>query len=131
MGFILFVGVAVGFVAAIVATVALSRPVLRAMMPKGPEAAAQRRTIFKGAAAGGVIGFGPALLLGTVVGATLGGNYGAAMAQGARDSGALVGVVLGVFAVATILLCASVAAGAWVGRRIAEGGAPGPPPTRG
>lgn len=119
MGFVLFVGVAIGFIAALVATAFLARRMLAAMMPKGPQAAAQRRTIMKGATAGAVIGFGPALLLGTVIGATLGGNYGAALAQGARDSGALAGVAFGVFAVATVLLGASVWVGAWVGRRVA------------
>ena len=100
MGFILFVGAALGFIGGVVATVFLARPMLAAMMPKGPEAALRRRTVFKGAIAGAVIGLGPALLLGIVIGATLGGNYGAAIA-GARDSGALVGVLVGVFAVAT------------------------------
>jgi hypothetical protein len=121
MGFILFVGVALGFAAALVATAYLARRILATMMPRGPEAAPQRRTVFKGATAGAVIGLGPALLLGTVIGATLGGNYGAALAQDARDSGALAGVVLGVFAVTTILLSGCVWVGAWVGRRIARG----------
>lgn len=122
MGFILFVGVALGFVAALAATAYLARRMLAVMMPKGPEAAPQRRTVFKGAAAGAVIGLGPALLLGTVIGATLGGNYGAALAQDARDSGALAGVTLGVFAVATIVLGGCVWVGAWVGRRIGDRG---------
>jgi hypothetical protein len=122
MGFILFVGVALGFLAALVASAYLARRVLAVMMPKGPEDAAQRRTVFKGAAAGAVIGLGPALLLGTVIGATLGGTYGAALAQDARDSGALAGVALGVFAVATIVLSGCVWVGAWIGRRMAERG---------
>ena len=119
MGFIFFVGVALGFAAALVATAYLARRMLAVMMPKGAEAAAQRRTVFKGATAGAVIGFGPALLLGTVIGATLGGTYGAALAQDARDSGALAGVALGVFAVATLLLSGCVWLGAWVGRKVA------------
>jgi hypothetical protein len=119
MGFVLFFGVGLGFGAAIVATFLLSRRALVAVMPKGLEGAARRRTIAKGAAAGALIGFAPALLLGTVVGATLGSHYGPLIAEGARDSAVLAGVVGGVFAVATILLCASVALGAWVGRRIA------------
>jgi hypothetical protein len=118
----LFAGVAIGFLGAIVASAFVGRRILAAMMPKGPEAALQRRTIVKGAVAGAVIGFGPALLLGTVIGATLGGTYGGALAQGARDSGALAGATLGVFAVATILLSACLGLGAWVGRRIARGG---------
>ena len=122
MAFILFVGAALGFIAAIIATAYLARRMLAAMMPKGAEAAEQRRIVRKGAMAGAVIGLGPALLLGTVIGATLGGTYGAALAQGARDSGALAGVALGVFAVAAIVLTACVALGAWVGRRIATAG---------
>ena len=130
MGFILFAGVAFGFVFAIVATAYLARRMMIAMMPRAPEAAAQRRTVLKGATAGAVIGLGPALLLGIVIGATLGGNYGAALAQGARDSGTLAGVALGVFAVATILLSASVWLGAWVGLRLARASEPELPPSR-
>ena len=124
MGFILFVGVGLGFAAAIVATILLSGRFIAAMAPKAPESARQRLAIVKGAVAGAAIAFVPALLLSTVIGATLGGTYGSALAEGsgARDSGTLAGVALGVFAVATVLLVGSTWLGAWVGRRIATGG---------
>ena len=122
MGFILFVGVGLGFAASVVATFLLSPRVIATMVARGPGTPERRRTIVKGAVAGAVIALGPALLLGTVIGATLGGTYGGdlgAMA-GARDSGAMAGVALGVFAVATIVLIASIAIGAWAGRWIAD-----------
>ena len=116
MGFILFFGVGIGYFAAVVSTVFIGRRLVAAMMPKQPVGLADRRTIIRGALAGAVIAFVPSLLLGIVIGGTLGGTYGSALAANARDSGALAGVALGVFAVATILLSASVAAGAWLGR---------------
>jgi len=121
VGVILFFGVTIGFVAALVATFLLAVRFVGAMMPRDDDAAAARRTIRKGAVAGGLIAFVPALLLATVIGATLGGTYGGALgdAAGARDSGSLAGVALGVFAVATILLCLSVALGAGIGRWLA------------
>jgi len=116
MGLILFFGVGIGIFGAVVATVFIGRRLVAGMMPKQPVGLAHRRTIIRGALAGAVIAFVPSLLLGIVIGGTLGGTYGSALAANARDSGALAGVALGVFAVATILLSASVAAGAWLGR---------------
>ena len=116
MGLMLFFGVGIGFLAALLATFFIGRRLVAAMMPKQPATLAQRRTILRGAAAGAVIALAPSLLLGIVIGGTLGGTYGSTLAANARDSGALAGVALGVFAVATILLCASVALGACAGR---------------
>jgi hypothetical protein len=124
MGLILFVGVGLGFLAAIVAATFLARRILATMMAGEP---ARRRTMLKGAAAGAVIAFFPALLLGTVIGATLGGTYGGALAAQARDSGALAGVMLGVFAVAAPLLLGSIWLGARIGRWLADQEATGSP----
>ena len=125
MGIVLFFGVGVGFAGALAATFFLSRRILAAILPRGPNAAAQRRTIVKGALAGAGIALVPGLLLGTVIGATLGGTYGGALAEGsgARDSGVLAGVALGVFTVATLLLTLSVGLGAWIGRQVAKASA--------
>jgi hypothetical protein len=121
MGFVLFFGVGVGFLAAMMATFFIGRRAVAAMAHRDvtPD---RRRTIVRGAAAGAVIGFGPALLLGTVIGATLGGNYGGVIATSAnmRDAGTLAGVALGTFAVATLLLGLAVVLGAWVGRLLAR-----------
>ena len=122
MGFILFVGVGLGLAAGVVAALLLSPRIIATLLGRGAAPPERRRTVVKGALAGAVIAFGPALLLGTVIGATLGGTYGGVLgdAAGARDSGTLVGVALGVFAVATIVLVSSVGLGAWAGRWIAD-----------
>ncbi|HEX5130352.1 MAG TPA: hypothetical protein VFV90_11430 [Usitatibacter sp.] len=121
MGLILFFGVGVGFLAAVMATFFIGRRAVAAMMPS-PITPDGRRTILRAAVGGAVVGFVPALLLGTVIGATLGGNYGGAVATSAsmRDAGALAGVVLGTFAVGTVLLCFCVVLGAWVGKWLAR-----------
>jgi hypothetical protein len=117
VGFILFVGVGLGFFASVVVTLLFSRRLL-ATMSRGIPSPGHRRSILRGAVGGVVIAFVPALLLGTVIGGTLGGNYAGTLAA-AHDSGVLIGVSLGVFAVASIVLCGSVAVGAWIGRWLA------------
>ena len=130
MGFILFFGVGVGFLAGVMASFFIGRRVVAALM-RHPVTPDGRRKIQRGALAGAVIGFGPALLLGTVIGATLGGSYGGAIATAPnmRDAATLAGVALGTFAVGTVLLSLSVLLGAWVGRLLAK--EIGPPPSRG
>jgi len=120
MGVILYFGVGIGFFAAVLATFFIARRLIAAVMPKHPAAFADRRTIMRGALAGAVIAFVPSLLLGIVIGGTLGGTYGSALLANARDSGTLAGIALGVFAVATIVLCLSVVLGSLGKKKLAQ-----------
>ena len=88
----------------------LGRAIVSAVARRRTLDAGQRRTLVKTAGAFGLVALAPALLIGIVVGGTLGAAYG----EG--------GVALGTFAVVALVLCAAVAAGAWVGRLLADRG---------
>jgi len=108
MNLALFAAVAIACVGGAVAAFVLGNRAIAAILRRGALDAGQRATVVKSAAAFGLVAVVPAVLLGIVVGGTLGGAHGA------------VGVALGTFALVALLISVSVAAGAWVGRLLAD-----------
>ena len=114
-----YVAVAAGFLAGLWAVYLLGRRILAAFLRDPGLEPAQRGTVARMAAAGGFVGVVPALLLGTVIGGTLGARF-VPNSPGLSDSLQVIGIAFGTFAVVTLVLCASIALGAWIGAAIAR-----------
>ena len=108
MNVALFVAVAIACTGGIVAAFLVGRSVVAAIARRTRLSPEQRRTVLKSAGAFGLVALGPAVLLGVVVGGTLGARYGE------------MGVAMGTFAVVAALLCSCGAAGACLGRVLAQ-----------
>ncbi|MGZ5036477.1 MAG: hypothetical protein ACXWHB_02595 [Usitatibacter sp.] len=119
-----FLSVGLGYVSGVAAALILGRRIVRGILGGFPFAAEQRRIVVRAAAAGAFIAFLPALLLGIVIGATLGGAYFQAafthVEDGAGDSGLVLGITLGMFAMVVLIMCLAIAAGGYIGRFIAR-----------
>ena len=115
-----YVAVAAGFFAGIWAVFLLGRRIVAPFLRNPSLEPSQRTTIVRMAAAGGFVGILPSLLLGTVVGGTLGARL-VPHSPGISDSLQILGIAFGMFAVVTILMCGAIALGAWIGAVIARG----------
>src|SRR5687768_6995816 len=118
----MFLSVGFGFFAGLAAVFVVTRRIVGAFLRGASVAASQRALVVKMAAAGGFIALLPALILGVVVGATLGGVYGQTLfdARGIGSLGLVTGVALGTFAVVALVLGLSITAGAYVGVVVAR-----------
>lgn len=124
----MFLSVGFGFFAGLAAVFVVARRIVAAFLRKGPMAGPQRKLVLKMAAAGGFVALLPALILGIVVGATLGGVYGETLlgARGVGGLGLVAGIALGTFAVVALVLVLAITAGAYIGVVVArrQGAAP-------
>ena len=120
MGVATFVMVALAYMGGVSAAFVLGRRILAAMTRRRAANPDHRRSIARMALAGGLVALLPALLLGTVVGGTLGSLYGvsASAATAFGTTAAILGIGLGVFAVVAVIMSAAVALGAWIGDRL-------------
>ena len=118
----MFFSVGVGFFAGLAAAFVVARRIVAAFLRKAPVAVSQRIFVLKMAAAGGFVALLPSLILGIVVGATLGGVYGQTLAGGTRAGslGLVAGVALGTFTVVVLVLCLAIALGACLGIVVAR-----------
>ena len=108
MNLALFAAVGIACVGGALAAAALGRRIIFALLRTRRFDTGQRVTVIKAAGAFGLVALLPAVLLGIVVGGTLGVAYGEA------------GVALGTFALVSILITVPMAAGAWIGRMLAD-----------
>ena len=119
-----FVSAGIGYIAGLVMAFVAAKYIMAFVILRSGELdAAQRRTIIKAAAGGGFVGILPALLLGSVVGGTLGRVYGeaASRAIGLGSAGIVPGIALGMFVVVMAVMCIAIALGAYLGRHLARG----------
>lgn len=120
MGVAMFVVVALAYAGGIAASAVLGRRIIAAVVRRRAATPEHRRSIVRMGVAGGLVALMPALLLGVVIGATLGSAYGVNTAGliALGTSATVVGIGLGVFAVVAVILSGSVALGAWIGDRL-------------